>query len=368
MRMSVLSLRSLNRATLERQLLLCQVDRSALDVVGHLVGLQAQDPDPPYVGLWSRIAAFRHDELTQLLHQRQLVRATLFRGTQHLVTADDYRWLRPLLQPMLDRWQKGAFGRSTAGIDLTELASAAREILAQGLLNRAQLGRALVRRWPGHDPVALAQSTQGLLPVLHPPPTGTWGYYGPTPFVLADQWLDQPLANNPPVENVVLRYLAAFGPATVKDIQAWSGMTRLREVVEPLRSQLRVFRSEDGAELFDHPGAPRPDPDTPAPVRFLASLDNVVLAYADRSRMMTGEQRRYVGFEAAMTVDGFVRGLWRVRQDKGRSTAVLAVRLFTPLSGQDGEAVVEEGLRLLRFAAAGADHHDVRLSSVDDDR
>lgn len=116
--METLTRRSLNRATLERQLLLSRAKVSAQDVVERLVGLQAQDPDPPYIGLWSRIAGFQLDDLTRLLHRRAVVRATLFRGTQHLVTADDYLWLRPLLQPMLDRWRKAAFGRSTAGVDL----------------------------------------------------------------------------------------------------------------------------------------------------------------------------------------------------------------------------------------------------------
>jgi hypothetical protein len=362
--MAILTRRSLNRATLARQLLLRRADMSALNVIGRLVGLQAQDPDPPYIGLWTRIATFHLDDLTRLLHQRKVVRATLFRGTQHLVTGEDYLWLRPLLQPMLDRWQKGGFGRFTAGLNLTELAAAARTILGQGTLTRPELGRALAERWPGRDPVALARSTQGLVPVVHPPPDGTWGRRGTTPFTLADQWLNQPLASEPSARELILRYLAAFGPATVNDIQAWSGMTRLRDVVEPLRPELRVFRNEAGRELFDLPEAPRPDPDVPAPIRFLAALDNVLLAHADRTRMMTDEQRRYVIVEAAMTVDGFVHGLWRIKRDK--STATLVVRLLKPLLSGDEAAVTEEGARLLRFAAADADRHDVQFHPVDD--
>jgi winged helix DNA-binding protein len=364
--MAVLTRRSLNRATLERQLLLRRADVSALNVIQRLVGLQAQDPDPPYIGLWARIATFQLDDLTRLLYQRKVVRATLFRGTQHLVTAEDYLWLRPLLQPMLDRWQKGSFGRFTAGLDLAELAAAARAILGRDTLTRPELARALAERWPGRDFVALARSTQGLVPVVHPPPDGTWGRRGATPFTLADQWLDRPLAGKPSARDLILRYLAAFGPATVNDIQAWSGMTRLREVVEPLRPQLRIFRNEAGRELFDLPEAPRPDPDVPAPARFLAGLDNVVLAHADRTRMMADEQRRYVGVEAAMTVDGFVHGLWSIRRDK--RTATLVVRLFKPLPRRDEAAVTEEGTRLLRFAAAEADSHDIRFHPVDDNR
>ncbi|SHF87261.1 winged helix DNA-binding domain-containing protein [Streptoalloteichus hindustanus] len=362
--MSVLTRRSLNRATLARQLLLRRAETSVLDVVGHLVGLQGQDPDPPYVGLWNRMSSFRLDDLTESLCQREIVRATLMRGTQHLVTAEDYRWLRPLLQPLLDRWQKGAFGKATAGIDLAELAAVARSALDGTTLTRPELGRVLTERWPGRDPVALARSVQGLLPVVHPPPDGTWGRRGRTPFALADQWLDRPLTDAPSARDLVTRYLAAFGPASVQDVQAWSGLTRLREVVDSLRPGLLVFRSEAGRELFDLPDAPRPEPDVPAPVRFLAALDNVVLAHADRTRMMTDEQRQHVGVEAAVTVDGFVRGLWKITRDG--HTASLVVRLFTPLSTVDEEDVVREGLRLLRFAAADAENHDVRFRSVSD--
>ncbi|MBN6051350.1 AlkZ family DNA glycosylase [Nonomuraea sp. RK-328] len=373
--MDVLSRRALNRATLERQLLLGRTGAPALEVVELLAGLQAQDPDPPYVGLWSRVTGFRHDDLTTLMYERRVVRATLYRGTQHLVSAADYRWLRPLLGPMLERWRRSAFGRATPGVDPAELAASARALLSGGPLNRPELGRALAERWPGADPVALARSVQGLLPVVHPPPDGTWGRHGPTPFALADDWLGTPpaatadgaadgAADGPAhgARELLLRYLAAFGPATVKDAQAWSGLTRLRAVADELRPRLVAFRDEEGAELLDLPEAPRPDPDTPAPVRFLAALDNVVLGHADRRRLMTAEARRHVGVYPALLVDGFVRGLWEIRRAKG--TATLVVRLFAPLTGAEEAAVAEEGERLLRFAAAGAPGHDLRLQPM----
>lgn len=233
-------------------------------------------------------------------------------------------------------------------------------------MNRPELGRALAERWPGRDPVALARSAQGLLPIVHPPPDGTWGRRGPTPFELAERWLDRPLTGEPSAAELVLRYLAAFGPASVKDIQAWSGMTRLREVVDTLRPRLRVFGSEAGVELFDLPDAPRPDPDVPAPVRFLAALDNVVLAHADRSRMMADEQRKHIIVHAALTVDGFVRGLWAVKRDQ--AAAILNITLFTPLTREDEDAVIEEGVRLLHFAYADSDAHDIRFHPLGADR
>jgi hypothetical protein len=359
---TALSRRALNRATLDRQLLLRRAAVPALDVVRHLAGLQGQDPDPPYVGLWNRVEGFRVEDLTRLLAERLVVRGTLYRATQHLVAADDYRWLRPLLQPMLDVRRRGALGRHTAGIDPAELAAAARDLLAGRVLTRPELGRALVARWPGRDPAMLGAAVQALLPILHPPPGGVWRRYGPMPFALAEQWLGGPLDDRPDPAALVLRYLAAFGPATVADAQAWSGLTRLREVVEPLRPRLLTVRDEAGRELYDLPDAPRPDPDTPAPVRFLASLDNVVLGYADRGRLMNDEQRRYVGHEQALTVDGFVRGLWKLR--RAGDAAALEVRLFAPLRPRERDEVEAEGARLLRFHAPEAAGHDVRTGPL----
>ncbi|MFE3459621.1 winged helix DNA-binding domain-containing protein [Nocardiopsis aegyptia] len=363
--MTPLDRRTLNRTTLSRQLLLDRASTAPHEVVRHLVGLQAQDPEPPYVGLWSRIADFTMDGLTDLLHDRAVVRGTMFRGTQHLVTADDYRWLRPTLQPLLTRWQRGAFGRSTAGLDLDELTAAARDLLADGAVSRPELARALGERRPDRDPVELARSIQGLLPILHPPPDGVWGRRGPTPFVLAEQWLGGPLADRADPERLVLRYLAAFGPASVRDVQAWSGMTRLRSVLEGLRPRLTVRRDGDGRELFDLPDAPIADPDTPAPVRFLALLDNVLVGYDDRSRLVADHQRVHLMVHPPVTVDGFVRGLWRIERDKETGAALLDVRLFEPLSPAEEDAVTDEGLRLLRFAAPDTAEHDLRSRPLD---
>jgi hypothetical protein len=356
----VLTTRQLSRATLHRQLLLRREPVGALEVMERLVGLQGQDPEPPYVGLWTRIAGFRHDELTRLVEERRVVRATLFRGTQHLVTTDDYRWLRPLLGPMLATWQRGSFRRVTPGVDPAELADAARAALGDGVLSRPELGRRLAERWGDVEPEWLARSVQGLLPVIHPHPDGVWGRRGPTPFMLAEPWLGRPLDPAPDPRRLVRRYLAAFGPAAVADIRAWSGMAGLREVVGAMRGELRPFRDEHGRELLDLPDAPRPPGDVPAPVRFLAPLDNVVLAYDDRGRVVAEAERPLVGFENAMTVDGFVHGFWRIRRAKG--TATLAVRLHRPLTAADRAEAETEGRALLRFAAANATHHEVTFT------
>ncbi len=344
--MAVLTDRALNRATLARQLLL---ERSAgvgaLEVVELLAGLQGQDPELPYVGLWNRITDFRVDDLTTLLADRKVVRATLFRGTQHLLATTDYVWMRPLLQPMLDRMRKAFFSQWTADVDPVELATEARRLLGAGTLSRPELGRALARRWPHHEGVWLARAAQVAVPVLHPYPDGTWGRRGPTPFTLAEQWLGTPFDTGRDLADLVLRYLAGFGPASVMDMQAWSGLTRMREVFETLRPRLRTYRNTAGVELYDLPDRELPDPDTPAPVRFLAGFDNVTFGYADRRRIIADEHRVHLVSDAGMTVDGRVRGIWKLRAGQ------LTVRTFAPLTGDEEAAVRAEGAALLRFAA-----------------
>jgi hypothetical protein len=229
----VVGRRALNRATLARQLLLGRRDLPVVEAVERLAGLNAQDPEPPYLTLWARLAGFERDALTRVLEDRSVVRGSLLRGTQHMATAADYLAWRPLLQPLLERGRR-TFARATAGIDPDELAATARRLLAARPLTRPVLGRLLAERWPGHEPGPLAWSAQCLLPLVHPPPSGTWGVRGPTPFVLAESWLGRPLATPSSPRNLIERHLAAFGPASVADIQAWCGLTRLRGPVEQL--------------------------------------------------------------------------------------------------------------------------------------
>ncbi|MBB5789358.1 winged helix DNA-binding domain-containing protein [Jiangella mangrovi] len=351
--------RRLSRATLARQHLLVRVDRRPLDVARDLVGLQGQEPAPPYVMLWNRIDGFTVDGLTTLQLDRSVVRATLFRGTLHMVATDDYLWLRPMLAPMLERRQRGAWGKALDGVDLDQLAKTAAGLLDGGTLTRPRLSRALAEQWPDHSPMALARSIQGLLPVVHPPPDGLWDRRGPAHIALARTWLGRPLSPGVAPSTLVRRYLAAFGPATVKDVQAWSGLTRLREVVDGMRPQLVTFTGEHGEELFDVPDAPRPDPDTPAPPRLLAPLDNLVLGYADRGRLVGPDAAARVGWEAAVLVDGKVRGFWTVARDDGAAT--LTVELLGPVGAAAEEALETEAAGLLAFIAPAAERRDVRL-------
>jgi hypothetical protein len=360
----LLDRRALNRATLERQLLLGRHDLPATGAVERLGGLNAQDPEPPYLALWARLAGFERHALTRALQDRRVVRGSLLRGTQHMVTAADYLAWRPLLQPVLDRSLR-TFARATAGVDPAELAATARALLAETALTRPELGRRLAERWPEAEPGPLAWSAQCLLPLVHPPPSGTWGARGPTPFSLAESWLGRPLAAPSSPDGLILRHLAAFGPASVADVQAWCGLTRLREPVERLAPGLRQFRDEHGRVLYDLPDAPRPDPGTPAPPRFLPYFDNLLLAHADRTRVMTDEHRRRICVgavvEPTVLVDGQVAAIWRLRRDPAR--AIVEIEPLAPLPTADRAAVTLEGERLLAFAADDAAAHDLRFAA-----
>jgi hypothetical protein len=213
------------------------------------------------------------------------------RTTVHLVSVRDYLTLRLLVQPVLERVFRGQFGRALAGVDLGEVAAAGRALLEERPRARAELRSLLVEHWPGHDADGLGEGVGYLVPLVQVPPRGVWGKSGQATLALTETWLERPLAPDPSPDEMIVRYLAAYGPASAKDVQTWCGLTRLREVTERLRPRLRVFRDENGQELFDVPDAPRPDPDTPAPARFLPEYDNVLLSHADRSRVHTGGYR-----------------------------------------------------------------------------
>jgi hypothetical protein len=358
--------RARNRALLERQLLLRRVRRPAAEVVEHLVGMQAQEPRDPYVGLWTRLDGFDPHELGRLLADRQAVRSPLMRATIHLVSARDCLTLAPLLRPVLQRnlWTGSPFGRRLKGVDVDAVLAAGRALLEERPRTTAQLRTHLGERWPADDPGSLAYAVHHLVPVVQVPPRGVWGQKGLATWAATETWLGRPLDPAPAIDQVVLRYLAAFGPAGVMDVQTWSGLTRLREVTERLRPRLRTFRSEAGRELFDLPDAPRPDPDTPAPVRFLPQFDNLALSHADRGHISADAAARWPTDDlhwSPLLVDGFVAGAWRLSRDA--RTATLTVRPLRPLSGPDRAEVVEEGGRLLEFLAADADRRDLRVTA-----
>jgi len=349
----VISDRALNRTLLGRQFLLARVERPALDVVEHLVGLQAQEPADPYVALWDRIAGFDPTELATAVADGDAVRIALQRSTIHLVSARDCAALRPVLQPALERMARSSFGTRMTGIDQAELAEAARTLVADRPRTFGELGRALRERWPDRPEIALAQTARALVPMVQLPPRGVWGRSGRALHGLAAGLVDEPFAADPAPDRLVLRYLAAFGPATVADVQNWSGLTRLAEVVDRLRPGLRTDRAEDGRELLDLPDAPRAEADLPAPVRFLPQYDNVLLGHADRSRIVPAGAAALFDEEfhwSPALVDGMLRASWRL----DRKAGVLHVR-GAGLSSAERTAVAEEGRALLGVLAPAAD-------------
>jgi hypothetical protein len=355
----VLTRRQLNRALLTRQMLLARVPMPVRDAVEHLVAMQAQVPMAPYVGLWSRLDPFDPDELSRLITERQAVRMGLLRTTLHLVTEHDALWLWPITRPVLERaWKGSAFSKQVAGVDRAALLSAARRLLDEKPRTLGELRRRLGQRWPAADATALSYAARYLLPIVQVPPRGTWGGAGAATWTTLEAWLQRPPEVEPSLELLVHRYLAAFGPASVNDIQAWSWLTRLRPVVDGMRPSLRTFRDDQGRELFDLPEAPRPDPDTPAPPRFLPDFDNLILSHADRFRVISEEDRARVLARAAsaraLLVDGFVCGSWRTAAEG--PTTILTVELFGALAASDRDAVSEEGMRLLAFVAPAAGH------------
>jgi hypothetical protein len=317
--------------------------------------------------LWTRLTDFRQDDLAQAMLDRIVVRIALMRSTIHLVSARDCLALRPLFQSVQQRGLQGAYGRLLAGLDMDALAAAGRALVDQQPLTFSELGKRLRERWPDRDSNALAMAVRTAVPLVQVPPRGIWGASGQAIHTSAEAWLGRPLSSTT-AEEMMLRYLAAFGPATVKDMQVWSGLTKLRELIEPLRPHLLTFRDEYGNELFDLPDAPRPDADTPAPTRFLAEFDSMLLSYYDRTRIMADEYRPRVFTEngiirSTFLVDGFVRGLWKIDQQRG--SAVLIIEPFERLSSTDRLALTDEGVKLLQFAAADAVIRDIQFVNPD---
>lgn len=312
----MLTTRTLNRTLLERQHLLERTSSPVLGMVEHLVGLQAQETRPPYVGLWSRLRRFDPAELTDLLTSRRASRIVLMRGTIHLVSAADCLGLRPLLQDTLERLMRGTpFLRHCADIPREELEAAAAGVLGPEPVSVRTLGTTLAERFPGHQPGHLANTVRLLLPLVQTPPRGLWKRGGGPAYVHAADWHGAPLAGQP-LEEVVRRYLRAFGPATAADITTWSGITGLRPVLDAMAGELVRHRAEDGRTLLDLPDLPVADPERPAPVRLLGTYDNLWLSHADRGRMAEpGKRQRWMGRNGGtgntVFVDGMLEGLWR---------------------------------------------------------
>jgi Winged helix DNA-binding domain len=359
----VLSRRELNRAYLERQTLLRREPATAIEVMERLVGMQAQVPGDPYTGLWSRIARFDPAELSTLIEERGAVRVVmLMRTTIHLVSARDCLALRPLFQAVAARqWGYTAFARNLAGLDLDEVVAAGRALMAERPRTSHEIGRLLAERWPGRDVASLGYAVRALVPAVQVPPRGLWRRGGRPVLDTVEHWLGAPPDTRSTLDELVLRYLAAFGPATVRDIGVWSWLTGLREVVDRLRPRLRTFRDESGRELFDVPDGPLPDRETPAPVRLLPEYDNLLLSHDDRSRVTEPAFRGRPWMRGSVLVDGFVAATWRVETAGGATT--LTIGTYRDLSEAELTDVEAEATDLLEFLSTAAGER--RLAFVD---
>jgi len=361
-----LSVRALNRALLARQWLLARVKKSVPAAIEHLVGLQAQSTLPPYVALWSRLEGFEAEALSRLLTRRRAVRLAFLRSTIHLVTARDCLALRPALQPALARgfYVGSPYGKRLAKLDVKAIVAAGRALLDGEPRTTSELGAELTKRWPGADAEALGNLLRAFLALVQVPPRGVWGQGGLPRCTTAEAWLGRPLARATAPDALVARYLAAFGPATAADVQAWSGLPACAEILARMRPGLRVLGDARGRELFDVARAPLPDEGTPAPVRFLPEYDNAFLSHVDRARLVSAEDLPRLkagnGFLAPFLVDGFVRGTWRITRAEDGATLTLApMRALVAGERADVEA---EGARLLAFLEPGARRRDVRVA------
>jgi hypothetical protein len=348
--MDLLSRRALNRATLARQYLLERAPVPVIDAIEHLGGMQAQAPLAPYVGLWTRLRDFGAEELSALTEQRQVVRLHLMRTTMHLVSARDCLDWRALFSPLHAADFGAHFRHGIEGVDREALINRAKRLLEEQPRTRAELGRLLAEHWPAADPGVLAYTATYHIALCQVPPRGLWGMNGPAAWAPVESWLGAPLRSTP-VDALVLRYLGAFGPASVADIQLWSGLTRLREVVE--RLPLRMFAGEAGQVLYDLPEAPRPAGDTPAAPRFLPAYDNVLLSHADRTRVIPGNRPVPLppgngATAGTFLIDGMWQGTWQIRDQS------LYIQPFTKLCDDDREVLLTEAARLRAFVSPHA--------------
>jgi hypothetical protein len=339
----VLTLRELNRATLARQLLLQRKRLSPTAVIERLVGMQAQWPSAPYVGIWTRATSFRRDALERELASGAVVKATVMRLTLHLVTRRDYALLRAALSETNFPSQSSTAER---------LAPSVRALADEGPVTTTDALRLLEREHglTGIDARRAWGAARVRAHVLHHHETAFWNARPEGRFVAVEEpALHDPLEAR---AEMLRRYFAAFGPASRRDLVQWSMMhvPELQRALDRLEPLVR-FRDEQGRELFDVPRTPLPDPETAAPVRFLPKWDNVLLSFADRTRVLPERYRKTViraNGDVAQTflVDGFVAGTWSA--ERGR----VIVEPFETMTRSAQREIAEEASRLEAFLAA----------------
>jgi Winged helix DNA-binding domain len=361
-----LSSAELGRATLARQFLLERHELGAAEAVGRLGGMQAQEPGPPYIGLWSRLEGFEAPELETAIEERKVVRATAMRGTVHLLPARDYTRLQSAIADALEGDMARYLAGRLEGVDIAALVDDGRGLFAnEDSMSAADLRDALAKLHPEADVRAITAVVRRSLPLVRVPDGGRWGFTPKAPFTDAERWIGKPLRKRPDRAELVRRYLAAFGPASVRDAEAWLGGGELAPVFEKLGAELARFEDERGRELYDLKDAPRPPADTPAPVRLLPEFDSLMLAHADRTRVISDAHReslttKNLRVRATVLVDGRVAAYWKL--EKSRGTATVVIEPLGRLRAADRKAVLAEGEALAAFVEPGAKGHAARVA------
>ncbi|MET7771490.1 winged helix DNA-binding domain-containing protein [Nocardia sp. NPDC005366] len=348
-----LSNRVLNRTLLARQRLL---ERSALtvpEICDHLIGLQAQDVLPPFIGLWSRIADFDPETVSAGLDDRSLVRITLMRGTIHLVTSTDALRIAPHIQPELEKvpFRKGFNFGAMVGLDPDEVRAHGEAVLGDEPMSSSAIRAEAARLYPDRDAGAVSQAWLAQLPVLQIPPRGKWKNNSRPIWSRIEPWLGAPLDRDYPLAELLVRYLRAFGPASSMDMQTWSKFTGIKSALDTLGDRVRTYTDDRGRTLYDLADAELADPDLPAPVRLLGWYDNAVLSHQDRTRIVPDGKapplRAFATAVAPVLVDGYLAGLYKIFP-KGAS-ARLRVTPSRPWTTAERREVDSEAYALLAF-------------------
>lgn len=361
-----LTLRQLNRIYLDRQLLIQRADMTITQATERVVGWQSQIPNPPYIGLWTRIKNFVRHDLTTHIQNRHIVRCAMFRSTLHLISKDDHHRFHRVIEPALVKGLRSFHGRNIEGMDIAPVVDFARPYIEESPRSMGEIGAHLGQIEPNREPEALNYTIRTYLPLVQVPPAGTWGAGSKATYITARQWLGE--GESADVGALFLRYLAGYGPASVMDFQTWTGMTKLGEVIASLKSQLRVFIDENGVELYDLPDMPLPDDDMPLPVKFIPEYDNLLIGHADRTRILPEAHRKQVFLSAGrvlstILVDGFVAGVWKIETKKRDAT--LNISPFIALSNAQKSDLIAEGEQLTRFVADDAEKIEVRFLQMD---
>lgn len=363
----ILNLRELNRATLARQMLL---EREALSIpaaIERLAGMQAQLASAPFVGLWTRLNNFKREDLAAAIEARTIVKATMMRATLHLCSAEDYLRFRATLQPVLSGAGEAIAKQRGSDFDRDKLLTLARKFISEKPRTFAEISDWLAELMPDQDVGALRYTVRTHLPLVQVPISGGWSYPGKPEFTLAESWIGRKISAKDDLPELARRYLAAFGPASVNDMQTWSGLKLpvLKEVFEKLRPELQTYRDEAKRELFDLADSSLPDADVSAPIRFLPEFDNLLLSHNKRHRIIADEHRSRVYLPAlrvaaTILIDGFVGGVWKI--EKSKTAATLVIELFDKLAKKDRAVLVEEGELLVRFVEPTARSFEIRFA------